>query len=79
MYIETWEVIRPEHDDRNNPALSYGKDQEQAIAKYCENNFSNWEYPQMIKIWIRLDKNHEWEKFIVEVHSVPEFKAYKDI
>jgi len=33
----------------------------------------------MIKIWIRLDKNHEWEKFMVEVHSVPEFKAYKDI
>jgi hypothetical protein len=74
-----WEVFREEHGDEDNPDFCYGGDKEQAIEKYCDDNFSDWEYPQMIKVQIRLDEDHEWEKFIVDVRTVPEFDVYKDL
>jgi hypothetical protein len=73
-----WEVCRPEYGDEDDPDFSYGEDQEEAITNYCDNRFSDWEYPQMIKVWIRANEDSEWEKFMVEVHSVPEFEVYKD-
>jgi hypothetical protein len=75
---QKWEVVRPEYGDENDPDFSYGHDQEQAITKYCDDNFSNWEYPSEIKIWIRIDEDQEWEQYMVDVRSVPEFEVYKD-
>lgn len=74
-----WDVIRPDYHDENDPKCSYGYDAESAVIKFAEDNFYNWEYPNPIEIWIRKSEEDEWQKFEVEVESVPSFSAYKKV
>jgi hypothetical protein len=73
----SWDIIRADYHDEDDPQRSYGYDAESAVIKFAEDNFSNWEYPNSIEIWIRVSEDDEWQKFEVEVESVPSFSAYR--
>ena len=52
-------------------------DPESAALKYAEENFSNWDYPSEMEIWVRKDDEQPWEKFEIGVEQVPSFYASK--
>jgi hypothetical protein len=70
-----WYAVRPYHDDEDNPEKTFGNDSEEAALKYAEDNFYNWEYPTDIVVWVKYSIDDAWEKFVIEVQSVPEFHA----
>jgi hypothetical protein len=71
-----WDVIRVEWHDEDDPRHSYGYDAEAAVLKFAEDNFSNWEYPMSMEIWVRRTREEEWQKFEVDVETVPSFSAH---
>jgi hypothetical protein len=72
-----WEIGREwEIEDDECFDTIYAKSAEEAVLKYAEINFSNWEYPEQIEIWVRQVLGN-WEKFEVYVESVPSFSACK--
>ena len=52
----------------------YAYDSGAALDKYCEDNFSNWEYPSNFEVEIRkAGTDGPIELYDVEVQPVPEF------
>ena len=72
-----WQAILYEYDDENAPKQAFGFDPEVAALSFAEDNFSAWEYPEKMEIWIRKPGDIEWQKFEVTVESVPSFSATK--
>ena len=69
-----WEVISFEQNDKNQPKRSFGFEANEAAEKYAEQNFSRWDYPEEMEIWVR-KPNMEWQKFDVSVEFIPSFTA----
>jgi len=70
-----WQIIRKDYDEEDDYENAYGHDAENAAIKYVEENFSYWEYPEDIEVWIRKTEDDQWEKFAIYVESVPSFSA----
>ena len=73
---DKWEAMYEGHDDEDNTGETFGDDGETAALKYAEDNFVHWEYPEEMEIWVRKSKEDPWQKFMVEVESVPQFNVY---
>ena len=69
-----WKAICADYDDESEPGKIFGLDAESAATKYADQNFSSWEYPDEMEIWVR-QGDEEWQKFSVSVELVPEFTA----
>jgi FKBP-type peptidyl-prolyl cis-trans isomerase 2 len=70
-----WQAIYVDWNDVDDPAKAFGSDAEQAVEQFAGRNFSNWDYPDEMEIWVRKPGDNEWQKFEVTVESVPEFTA----
>lgn len=73
----SWEAVVVERgDDPENPERScFGADAEKAALSLAEKNFSNWECPEEMEIWVRQSPDDEWQKFKITVEPVPSFTA----
>jgi hypothetical protein len=77
-YQMRWEVANEKEDDLNNPNIVYAHDAEDAVIKYAETRFSDWDYPAEIVIHVRgAEGDRAWEVYEILVEPVPEFFAYK--
>jgi hypothetical protein len=75
-----WQAIRPDYCDEHDESTYYaafGYTAEDAALHIAENNFSNWDYPSEVEIWVRRSLTDIWEKFSVYVLSVPSFTCQK--
>lgn len=71
-----WEavVINPCGDDPSFPdRTAFGVDAETAVLDLAEENFSNWDCPDAIEIWVRATADSEWRKYEISVAPVPSF------
>jgi hypothetical protein len=73
----TWEVIRIDYNEEDDPVTVYADDAEAAAIKYADEQFSNWEYPSEVEIWARKSEDDPWQKFDVSVVSVPSFSTIR--
>ena len=71
-----WEALCVDHDDEEDFGHTFAYDAEPAAQKYAEENYSNWEYPEELEIWVRESAEARWQKFNVYVQMTPEFTAY---
>ena len=54
---------------------AYGNTAEDAALWLAEQEFSNWDYPRVMSIWVRRDDTDTWKKFNITVEAVPSFSA----
>lgn len=74
----SWQAIRADYCDPEDESTFYkafGNDADDAAINLAERNFSNWEYPRYVEIWVRKLSTDPWQKFEVTAEAVPSFDA----
>ncbi len=71
----SWEVFLFPDEDEDEPNTVMSNDSESAALKYVEDNFSDWEHPEDMEIWVRKNENLPWERFDISWEAVPSFYA----
>jgi hypothetical protein len=74
-----WYAIRPDYNDEDDPQNVYANDAEQAAETFVSDNFSNWEYPMDVEVWVKSCCDDEWRKFDVGVETMPQFSATEKV
>jgi len=54
---------------------AFGNEPTCAAEDLAEKQFSNWDYPEVIEIWLREDSKSEWIKVGITVETVPQFSG----
>jgi hypothetical protein len=75
-----WIVISPDWNDPDDPEdhyKGYAYNSEGAVLFCADRYFSEWDYPEEMELWVKKAGDTEWEKYYIDVQSVPEFSATK--
>lgn len=71
-----WQAILHEYYDEEEPGYVYcNGDAQEAVELFADQNYSNWDYPRNMEIWVRKDTDEPWDKFDVYVEAVPSFSS----
>jgi hypothetical protein len=70
-----WEAVREDEFDEDDLGKAFGVTTEYAAENFVERNFSSWEYPTELQVWVRKPGETEWSKFVVSVEMIPSFSA----
>jgi hypothetical protein len=70
--MTTWQLTR-DLDDYSAVEQITAYDEDEAVEEYCRLNFSNWDYPKEITVYLRQDPAEDWREFEVEVQATPTF------
>ena len=70
-----WEAIYVDYHEEDDPRKAFGFDAESTAERFAKKNFSAWDYPTELEIWVRKPDEIEWKKFDIEVRSKPVFSA----
>ena len=72
-----WDAILQDYNDTDEPMKTFGYEAESAALKFAEDNFSNFDYPEEMEVWVKKPDEIDWQKFYITVESVPSFTATK--
>lgn len=70
-----YQAILKDYHDENEPERVFANGMEAAALAFAENNFSNWDFPKHMEIWVRQHEGDQWAKFEITVEAVPSFSA----
>ena len=62
-------------EDTHTRYKAFGNKPTCAAEDLAEEQFSNWDYPEVIEIWLREDSKSEWIKVGITVETVPQFSG----